>query len=370
MTEADVIVVGAGMAGASLAASLTAGTKVVVLEAEEAPGQHATGRSAALYSEIYGNAVIRTLTRASRAAILADDGRFARPRGCLHLASAAQMERLEAFAALPDVAAASRRMSAAEVLAAVPLLRPDYVAGAVAELNAYDLDVDALHQAYLRQVRAAGGAVRCDAKVTGGTYDAGRWRIEAGGETFAAPVVVNAAGAWGDRVAAALGVAPLGLEPKRRTVALVPGPESDGWQDGPAIIDIDEQFYFKPDAGRMLVSPADETPSEPCDAFPDGVDVATAIDRMQGAANLPVKRVLATWAGLRTFTPDRTPAVGFEGRAEGFFWHVGQGGYGIQTAPAMGRLGASLVEGRGVPADLADLGLTEAAVAPGRFRAG
>ena len=369
MTEYDVIVVGAGMAGASLAAELAAGTKVLVLEQEDAPGRHATGRSAALYSEIYGNTVIRALTRASRPAILAENGRFARPRQCLHIARADQMERLEAFAALPDVASASRRMTAAEALAAAPLLRAGYVAAAVAELNAYDLDVDALHQHCLRRVRAAGGTVRCNACVTAGAFRAGLWHLEAGGETLSAPVVVNASGAWGDRVAAALGVAPLGLQPMRRTVALVPGPEADGWQDGPAIIDIDERFYFKPDAGRILVSPADETPSPPCDAFPDGIDVATAIDRMQGAADLPVKRVLATWAGLRTFTPDRTPAVGFDGVAEGFFWHVGQGGYGIQTAPAMGRLGASLALGRGVPSDLADLGFAAAEVAPGRFRA-
>lgn len=359
MREADVIVVGAGMAGASLAAELDPGTRVIVLEAEDAPGRHTTGRSAALFSEIYGNAVIRALTRASRQGLLP----FMTPRDCLHIATAEQLERLEAFASLPDVAGSSRRVSRDEALALCPMLKAEVLAGALAELNAYDIDVDALHQSYLRAIRAAGGEIVCDARVEAAERAGGLWRVTAGGETFAAPVLVNAAGAWGDVVATTCGVAPVGLEPKQRTIAIVPAPTD--CPDSPFVVDIDEDFYFKAEAGRVLVSPCDETPSEPCDAAPDELDIAIAIDRVQGVADLPVSRVLASWAGLRTFAPDRTPVLGFDPRAEGFFWCVGQGGYGIQTAPAMGRLGAALVQGRAVPEGLAEVEL--AALAAGRF---
>ena len=359
MREADVIVVGAGMAGASLAAELARGTRVIVLETEDAPGRHTTGRSAALFSEIYGNAVIRALTRASRGGLTP----FMTPRDCLHIASAEQMERLEAFASLPDVAGSSRRVSGDEARALCPMLKAEVVTGALAELNAYDIDVDALHQHYLRAIRAAGGEVVCEARVEAGERVGGVWRVMAAGETYAAPVVVNAAGAWGDVVAGACGIAPLGLEPKRRTIAIVPAPES--CPDSPFVVDIDEDFYFKAEKGRVLVSPADETPSAPCDAAPEELDIAIAIDRVQGVADLAVARVLASWAGLRTFAPDRTPVLGFDPRAEGFFWCVGQGGYGIQTAPAMGRLGAALAQGRAVPEDLAEVEV--AALSAGRL---
>lgn len=359
MREADVIVVGAGMAGASLAAALAPGTRVIVLEAEDAPGRHTTGRSAALFSEIYGNAVIRALTRASREGLTP----FMTPRDCLHVATADQMARLEAFASLPDVAASSRRVAAEDARRLCPMLKPEVVAGTLAELNAYDIDVDALHQHYLRAIRAEGGAVVCDARVEAGERVGGAWRVTAGGETYAAPVLVNAAGAWGDRVAQACGVAPLGLEPKRRTIAIVPAPTA--CPDSPFVVDVDEAFYFKAEAGRVLVSPADETPSAPCDAAPDELDIAIAIDRVQGVADLPVSRVLTSWAGLRTFAPDRTPVLGFDALAEGFFWCVGQGGYGIQTAPAMGRLGAALVQGQARPEGLAEVEL--AALGAGRF---
>ncbi|TPW05639.1 MAG: FAD dependent oxidoreductase [Alphaproteobacteria bacterium] len=324
MVEAEVIVIGAGMAGASAAAEMASSAKVLVLEQEDRPGRHATGRSAALYSEIYGNEVIRTLTRASRPALQDQDGRFARARGCFHIASASQIARLEAFAALPDVGRASRWLSGAEARLEAPVLREGYVAAAVAELNAYDLDVDALHQHYLRRLTAAGGEVRCDAPVVRAERIGGGWRVLAGGEEFHARIVVNAAGAWGDVVARAAGVDPVGLQPKRR-------------------------------------------PTGPCDAAPEEIDIAIAIDRVQAAADLPVRRVLSSWAGLRTFTPDRTPAVGFDPAAEGFFWLVGQGGYGIQTAPAMARLAAALALDRGLPADLADMGFDARSVAPGRF---
>ncbi|WP_304190631.1 FAD-binding oxidoreductase [Phenylobacterium aquaticum] len=364
MQDTDVIVVGAGMAGASIAAELAArSARVIVLEAEDAPGRHTTGRSAALFSEIYGNEVIRALTRASRPHLA--DG-FMTPRDCLHIASAEQLGRLEAFAALQDVAGSSRRLSAQEALALCPILRPDYVAGALAELNAYDIDVDALHQAYLRQIRALGGQVVCDAGLERAERADGAWRVRAGGADYAAPVLVNAAGAWGDVVAARAGIAPLGLEPKRRTIAIVPAPADGRCDDSPFVVDVDEQFYFKAEAGRIMLSPADETPSDPCDAAPDELDVAIAIDRVQGAADLSVTRVLSSWAGLRTFAPDRTPVLGFDGAKPGFFWCVGQGGYGIQTAPAMARLGAALVLGEALPAELESL--DPALLSPVRFR--
>lgn len=366
MRQADIIVVGAGMAGASIAAELAArSARVVVLEAEDAPGRHTTGRSAALFSEIYGNEVIRALTRASRPALMAEEGRFMTPRDCMHIASADQLTRLEAFAALPDVAGSSRWVSAREAIALCPILRPDYVAGALVELNAYDIDVDALHQAYLRQIRTLGGQVVCDAGLEHAERVDGAWRVRAGGADFEAPILINAAGAWGDVVAGRAGVAALGLEPKRRTIAIVAAPADGRCDDSPFVVDVDEQFYFKAEAGRIMVSPADETPSAPCDAAPDELDVAIAVDRVQGAADLPVTRVLSSWAGLRTFAPDRTPVLGFDMAAPGFFWCVGQGGYGIQTAPAMGRLGAALALGEALPAELD--GLDVALLSPARF---
>jgi D-arginine dehydrogenase len=371
-TAADVVVIGAGIAGASVAAALAATHKVIVLEREAFPGVHSTGRSAALFSEIYGSAPIRALSRASREFLYAPpeafvDAPIVRPRGVLHVASAGQAAKLDAFCALPDVAPAVRRLSAAEGRALCPILREDYLAAAALEFGSADVDVDVLHQGWLRQLKARGGQVVVDAEVLRLDRRPGGWRLETGDLCIDAGIVINAAGAWADAVAALAGVRPVRLQPYRRTALIVAAPEgsdSDAW---PMVIDTDEQFYFRPDAGALLLSPADETPCDPCDAQPDEWDIAVAIDRVQAATTLDVRRVRRSWAGLRSFTPDRTPAVGFAPDAPGFFWLAGQGGYGIQTAPAMGRLAAALVRGEPAPEDLAQFGVSADDLRPDRF---
>jgi D-arginine dehydrogenase len=364
-----VLVVGGGMAGASAAANLAGGGSVAILEREDQPGTHATGRSAALFSEIYGNAPVRALTRASRGFLFDPPPGFAASaitsaRGALHIARADQMAALHAFAALPDVAATTRLVDAAEARALSPLLRAGYAAAAVHEPQARDIDVNALHQGYLRQLRAGGGRVITGCAVTSLDTSAGLWRATTDQGVFEAPVIVNAAGAWADRIGAMAGLAPIGLTPCRRTAITVDAPATPGIADSPMTLDIGQQFYFKPDAGKLLLSPADETASEPCDAQPDELDIATVIDRVERATILKVTRVRSKWAGLRSFVADRTPVVGYDPACSGFFWLAGQGGYGIQTAPAMGRLAAALVRCEATPAELVDCGVEPRLLSP------
>jgi D-arginine dehydrogenase len=370
--EIDVAVVGAGIAGASVAAVLTEKLKVVVVEREAFPGMHSTGRSAALFSEIYGGTAVRALSRASRAFLYSPpegfaEGPLVRPRGALHIASAAQIAALDAFCALPDIGPAVTRKSAREVLALCPIVREDYIAAGALETASADVDVNAMHQGYLRLLKARGGTLLIDAEVTALSRDGAGWRLTAGTNEIAAPIVVNAAGAWADELAALAGVRQIKLQPRRRTALIVDAPHGSGSDAWPTVMDIDEQFYFRPDAGALMLSPADETPSPPCDAQPDEWDIATAIDRVTTATTLGVRRVRRSWAGLRSFAPDRAPVVGYAPDAPGFFWLAGQGGYGIQTAPAMATLAAALVAGAPVPAELADFGVDAEALWPGRI---
>lgn len=372
MTGVDVVVVGAGMAGASAAYEIAATRSVVLLERESQPGYHATGRSAALFSETYGNAVIRALSAASRMFYQQPPLGFASvplltPRGVVMVAHAGQMARLATWAdAAHAIVASVRMLEPAEVLAAVPLLRPEYVAGGAAEPGAMDMDVDALQQGFLRGARARGATLVPGAELIGLDAGAGGWTVTTSAGTWQARVVVNAAGAWADTVAVMAGARPCGVQPMRRTaltVDLPPGMDAAAW---PMAIDTDEAFYFKPEGGRLLLSPADETPMPPCDVQPDEMDIAVCIDRIQQAANLPVRRVVRSWAGLRSFTADRTPVVGFDPAVPGLFWLAGQGGYGIQTAAAMGRLTAALLAGEDVPQEMQALGISAASLAPGR----
>jgi D-arginine dehydrogenase len=248
------------------------------------------------------------------------------------------------------------------------LLREGYVAGAAFDSDATDIEVEALHQGFLRGGRAAGAVLMTRSWVTEPKRRNGVWTIElTDGQVVSAPVLVNAAGAWADTVAERCGAQRLGLQPLRRTALLVDVPADVDITDWPAVIDTDEMFYFKPEAGKLLLSPADETPDIPRDAYPDDLDVAIAVDRVQGALDLEVNRVSHSWAGLRTFSPDRAPVVGFDARVEGFFWCAGQGGYGIQTAPAMSRTAAALARRESVPLDVVEEGLTAADLSPLRF---
>ncbi|MCX8134757.1 MAG: FAD-binding oxidoreductase [Roseococcus sp.] len=350
----DALVIGAGIAGATAAAHLAPTHRLALLEAEEVAGHHTTGRSAAIWILNYGTADARLLTAASRAFLEQPPPGFAeaplaRRRAVLTVADAAQRPLLEEMLAGGEGLEALRPE---EARALAPALRADYLAAAAIERDAFDIDVAALHQGFLRQAKAAGSVLALRHRAGRIWRAGGLWHAETrGGAVFAAPVLVNAAGAWGDEIARLAEVAPLGLQPKRRTALIVdPGRwDSAAW---PLIGDAAHSWYVRPEARRkLMVSPADETDSEPCDAQPDEFDVALAVDRMQQALDIPVHRVEHRWAGLRTFTPDRGLALG-PCAAPGFFWCVGQGGYGIQTAPAAGRLLAHLIRGTEPEADI------------------
>jgi D-arginine dehydrogenase len=350
----DVVIVGSGIAGASLAFHLAARASVLLIEGETQPGYHTTGRSAAFYAETYGGPVVQPLTTASKSFFEAPPEGFAgvpllRPRGGLHIAQAdavGELARLE-----QDFRATSvriDRLEAGDAAALVPQLRDEWLAGALWEPDCRDIDVAALHHGFLAGARRAGATLVADATVGGLRAVAGGWAVETSAGVFSASVAVNAAGAWGDEIARLAEVAPLGLMPLRRTVVVLdvdPAPPADL----PLVIAADGSLYFKPDAGRLWVSPHDEVPSSACDAQPEDYDVALAIDRLERATTWRVKRRERAWAGLRTFAPDRIPVYGFDPGAPGFFWCVGQGGFGIQTAPAAGRLAAALLLGQPVP---------------------
>jgi len=363
------------MAGAAAAAHLAAERRVVLLEREGQPGYHSTGRSAALFTETYGNRAIRVLTGAGRQFYLGavEEGftehPILKPRGALMFAMPGQEGALDAvWEDLSSIDPRVRRLDAAEARAMVSVLRPDRVIGAVYEPDAMDIDVHELHQGYLRRLRQRGGRVVTHAEVRALARDQGVWAVATSAGKFAAPVVVNAAGAWCDVMAGLAGLPPIGLVPKRRTALTIAPPAGIDTGAWPMTLDIVENIYFKPDAGRLLVSPADETPLPPCDVQPDELDVAIAIDRLIQATTIEVTRVERKWAGLRSFVADKTTVCGFDPVAEGFFWLAGQGGYGIQTAEGMARCAASLIAGGGLPADLIAKGLTAETLSPARFR--
>ena len=368
----DIVIIGAGIAGASLASRLAPGFRIAMVERESQPGYHSTGRSAAIFSEVYGSPAVRALSRATRPFLLQPPIGFAdhpllRTCGVMFVARTDQAERLADFAAQPDVSPATRRLSVEQARALLPVLREEYLGAALLEPAAAEIDVHALHHGFLRQARANGAVLVTDCEVTGLTRTDGLWNIETPARRLTAPIVVNAAGAWADELARLAGVAPVGIEPRRRTALIVDAPAAEAIDHWPMTVDIDEEFYLKPDAGRLLISPADETPVEPCDCQPEEYDVALAIHRVEQATTLEIRRVQNKWAGLRSFAPDRNPVIGFDPAAPGFFWLAGQGGYGIQTSYGAAELAAALLAGGPLPASLADKGLDPMDVAPGRF---
>lgn len=372
----DVVIIGGGIAGAGAGYELArAGKRVVLLERESQPGYHTTGRSAALFAETYGNAPIRALTVASRDFLMNPPAGFASvpiltPRGALHIGSTAQAGELDAkFADMRKLVPSVKRLGVAETQALMPILKPEAVSGgALAEPDAMDIEVHALHNGLLRGMTAAGGRMITDAEVTGISQAGADWQVESSKGVFAAPVVINAAGAWSDVIAVMAGVKPVGLKPKRRTAVTFDPPNGVDIHAWPMVIDADEQWYFKPDAGRILLSPCDETDSDPTDAQPDEMDIAIAVDRLETVSNLQVRRLAAKWAGLRSFVEDRTIVCGFDAEKSGFFWLSAQGGYGIQTSAAMARVAGALAQGHGLPQDVADLGVTEKDLSPARLR--
>jgi len=361
MTERfDFAIVGAGIAGASLAAGLAAHGRVLLLEAEDRPGYHSTGRSAAFWTESYGGPQVQPLTTAS-GPFLHQHGLLT-PRGALTLARESELADLAAFVA--EFRALGVRvddLDRAALEARLPDLRPEWVAGAF-EPDCCDIDVAGLHQRWLAATRQGGAELWTRARLDRASRTGGVWQLSmADGRTAQAAVLINAAGAWADSVAELAGVEPLGIQPYRRTVAqlrLADGPPADL----PLVLGIDGLFYFKPEAGRLWLSPHDETPSPPCDAAPEELDVALAIDRFEHVVDWPITRIEHRWAGLRSFAPDRLPVYGFDPDEPGFFWFVGQGGFGIQTAPAAADLACALLLGQGPGA------VDPAPYDPGRFR--
>ena len=368
----DFIVIGAGIAGASAAYELASDSRVAVLERESQPGYHTTGRSAALYTETYGNRSIRAITSASRAFFETPPAGFTEhpllaPRGTLLIGRADQEASLAmALAEGQRTVDAVSLIGAGELAAKVPFLKPGYAKAAVWEPDARDMDVHAIHQGFLKGLRARGGRVVTDAEVMG-LSASGDWTVETRAGTFKAPVVVNAAGAWADVVARMAGAHHIGLVPKRRTAFTFDVPAGTHLETVPAVIDVDETWYIKPEAGRLLGSPADETPSEPCDAQPEELDLAIAIDRIEQALSFGVGRLHSKWAGLRSFVADKSMVAGFPKKTPGFFWLAGQGGYGIQTSPGMARIAGALARGRPLPADIADRGLDALDLSPDRL---
>ena len=374
--DTDVLIVGAGIAGASVAAFLAPTHRVVLLEAESQPGYHSTGRSAAMFMESYGTPTIRALTRASRAFFESPPEGFAAapllaPRGAMYVGTPAQRDALDTLAAelAPD-APNLRRLAAAEAIARVPVLRPEQVDSAVLDPDASDLDVNALHQGFLRHARAHGAGLVTDARVVAIERDHGAWRLRTEAGEWRAPVVVNAAGAWADRLAVLAGLPPSGLKPKRRAAFLfapAAGIDTARW---PCVCGVDEAegWYFKPDAGVLLGSPANADPVEPHDVRPEELDIALGIARIEEMTTLTIRRPSHTWAGLRSFVADGDLVAGFDPLAEGFFWCAAQGGYGIQTAPAMGELCAAWVRGEPTPARIAAQGVDAAYLHVARLR--
>ncbi|MGP1257170.1 MAG: NAD(P)/FAD-dependent oxidoreductase [Kiloniellales bacterium] len=379
MTDtADILVIGGGMAGASAAAEIAAVTagkaRVVVLERESRPGYHTTGRSAATFIQNYGNPSIRQFNSASRPILAAHPlaaevedapASLLSERGLLFLDDGTQGDELDELLADSD---GVEELGETAVRALVPALRPDSFARAAYEADAMDIDVDRLHQIYLRFLKKAGGELICNADVAAFDRSNGTWRLDTSAGVFEAPVVVNAAGAWADELALLAGLPKIGLQPLRRSAALLA--PRDGWevQRWPLTGDLGESWYMKPDAGRMMVSPADADPVEPQDAWPDDMVLAQGLDRFTQVFDYEVTRLEASWAGLRTFAPDKSLVIGFDPSADGFFWLAGQGGYGIQTAPAAARLAAALVLGREVPPELAGPDFAVESVSPARFR--
>ena len=361
----DIAVIGAGMAGASIAAELAPHASVLLLEAEDAPGYHATGRSAAFYEECYGGPGVVPLTRASGAYL--SEHRFLSPRGALYIGRGEDRAAMAEFRASYEGTGVQIAPLAPEALAArVPHIRPQW-SEALYQPACADIDVAGLHQHYLALGKRGGVTTATRARAARITRAGGVWTITSErGDSWQAERIVNAAGAWADEIARLAGVRPIGITPLRRTVAVLRvAPQAPA--DLPLVIDVGGGFYFKPDAGRLWLSPHDEIPSDPCDAAPEELDVAVAIDRFQQVTDWRIEAVERRWAGLRSFAPDRMPVYGPDPEEPSFVWFAGQGGFGIQTAPAAARLGAQIVLGLGPDAVTATI--AAAAYAPTRFAA-
>lgn len=371
--EADFLIIGGGIAGASLAYWLAPHGRVIVLERESQPGYHSTGRSAAQFIASYGPPQVRALSLGSLPFLQNPPAGFSpvpilRRRSTLTIAKPGQEALLaEAWASLQSVSTTGELLSPETACAMVPVLRPEQLIGAVHEPDSYDIDVNALHQAYLRGMRQHGGQLLTDANVTHIQHESVNWRVQAGKHWLTSPILINAAGAWCDAVAEMAGVAPIGLVPMRRSAFTFQPPKGTNIGNWPLVIAADHSFYFKPDAGALMGSPANAEPTTPQDVQAEELDVAMGMFHIEVATHMPVKPV-RRWAGLRSFVPDGDLVGGFASDVPGFFWCAAQGGYGIQTSAAMGQACAALVRGQALPAPLQQLGLTQPQLSPQRLQ--
>ncbi len=368
MNSYDVLVIGGGIAGASIGYELATDRSVGLLEMEATLAYHTTGRSVATFLESYGGRTIRLLTNASRAFMEDPPNGFGRPLlkplPLVWVAPHGAVDDLHAMGdAVVEFVPAIRVLSADEVVAMTQVIRPDWVAAGLLEPGASEIDVAALHGGYARGLRTRRGEIHTSAGVEAMCRVDNRWQVtDSGGDVYEAPVVVNAAGAWCDIIAEIAGVRPVGIHPLRRTVFTIGSPADVDPHTIPLVADVNGTFYFKPEGPQILCSPADEVASEPCDAKPEEVDIAKAIDVINAATTLDIRHVRSSWAGLRSFVADRSPVAGFDDQVDGFFWFVGQGGYGIQIAPALAQAGASLVRSGRLPDALTGRGLQPAAL--------
>ncbi|MBN8848276.1 MULTISPECIES: FAD-dependent oxidoreductase [unclassified Sphingomonas] len=373
MKTADFLIVGGGIAGVSAAARLAPHGRTILLEAESAFGYHSSGRSATFYHFGIGKSVVRGMTAFSRAHFespTASGIDLSRPSPALFIATPGMLGVLDALE--QEMAAYSdqlERLDADGVRAIVPALNcgGEGIVAGVIDRSARRLDSEALQQDYRAALKKQGGEAITDARIAAIARDGGNWTVTtAAGEKFAAPVLINAAGAWADDIARLAGVAPLGLRPLRRTIIVFDPPEGCDVRDWPFTKTAVDDFYMLPESGRLLACPVDEVPDEPGDAQPEEYDIALAASKVEHYTSIPIRRISHSWAGLRTFTGDRVPVAGFAADADGFFWLAGQGGYGLQTSPAMSVITESLIAGTPWPNELTDWGITPAAMSPER----
>lgn len=368
----DHVIIGAGIAGASMAFELCEIGTVALIEAEAQPGYHSTGRSAALFTPNYGNQIVRRINALSAPFFRNPPEGFAEhplltPRGLLTIAPPGQEDGLESILETASDLAPVHRLSASQALSLAPLLQPHVVAAGVYEPGVTDIDVDALHQGYLRGLKARGGDLACGARVREIKRRSGHWQIRVREETIAARIVINAAGAWADEIGAMAGAQTIGLVPKRRSAIVVDAPDGIDIGALPAVETIGSEAYFKPEAGRIMASLGDETPTEPQDAQPEELDIALIADWLQRQTTIIPRRIEHSWAGLRSFVSDGAPVVGFDARLDDFFWLAAQGGYGIMMAPTLARYARSLIKAARLSDALTAHDILKEALSPARF---
>ena len=367
----DYLVVGAGISGSAAAYELATSGTVALLEAETAPGYHSTGRSAALYTRNYGPPTVQKINQASEGFFAAPPPGFCErplltPRGALTIAGPGEEQRLDALMNLSSPGHEIDWLASGQALALAPLLRREHVAAAAYERGVMDIDVACLHQGYLKGFKARGGQLFCHARVVGLEHNGRDWRVTTGSGTFQSRILINAAGAWAGQIGSMAGAANVGLVPKRRTAIVVDAPEGMDCGPMPSVDFIGTDAYFKPDAGRIMASPGDQTPVEPQDVQPDEWDVAVLVDWLEARTHIKVRRIAHSWAGLRSFVADEVPVVGFDPLAANFFWLAGQGGYGIMMAPALGQAASGLILHGELPPGLAAAGVAMSDLAAAR----